>query len=277
VTVPLLDVEGLTVRFPGSASAAVQDFSLQMGREKIGIIGESGSGKSLTARALFGLVPAPGQVTARRLSLGGLDLTRIDAKGWQRLRGRKAGMILQDAKFSLNPVMSIGAQIAETLVLHERLSAGARRARVHAMLRDVGITDPERVACAYPHQLSGGMGQRAMIAMMLVSAPDLLVADEPTSALDVLLREQVLQLLDRLCRERGLGLLLISHDLRLVARVCDRLLVMYRGRIVERLAARDLAAAQHPYTQALLRCLPSPATRGQLLPTLDRTASWAQQ
>jgi peptide/nickel transport system ATP-binding protein len=269
-------VDGLTVTFPSPEGrlAVVRDFALTMGREKIGIVGESGSGKSITARSILGLVREPGAVTARRLRLDGTDLLALDASGWRALRGRKVGMILQDPKFSLNPVQRIGDQIEETLRLHERTSRSERRARALAMLEAVGIEDPERMYRAYPHELSGGMGQRAMIAAMLVSSPDLLIADEPTSALDVIVREQVLRLLDRLVAERGLGLILISHDLPMVARFCDRILVMYRGRVVETLDARRLSDAAHPYTRGLLACLPSAATRGRLLPTLARDAAW---
>jgi peptide/nickel transport system ATP-binding protein len=273
---PLLDVDGLTVTFPSPEGrlAVVRDFALAMGREKIGIVGESGSGKSITARAVLGLVRAPGAVTARRLALDGTDLLALDARGWRALRGRKVGMILQDPKFSLNPVQRIGDQIEETMRLHERIGRAGRRARALAMLEAVGIDDPERVYRAYPHELSGGMGQRAMIAAMLVSSPDLLIADEPTSALDVIVREQVLRLLDRLVAERGLGLILISHDLPMVARFCDRILVMYRGRVVESLDAKHLDSASHPYTRGLLACFPSPASRGRLLPTLSRDPAW---
>ena len=273
---PLLDVDGLTVTFPGPEGrlAVVRDVSLAMGREKIGIVGESGSGKSITARSILGLVRSPGEVTARRLVLDGTDLLALKPGGWRSLRGRKVGMILQDPKFSLNPVQRIGDQIEETMRLHERTARSERRARALAMLEAVGIEDPERVYRAYPHELSGGMGQRAMIAAMLVSSPDLLIADEPTSALDVIVREQVLRLLDRLVVERGLGLVLISHDLPMVARFCDRILVMHSGRVVETLDAKHLAAAAHPYTRGLLACLPSAATRGRLLPTLARDAGW---
>jgi peptide/nickel transport system ATP-binding protein len=273
---PLLEVEGLTVAFPSPQGplAVVRDFALSMGREKIGIVGESGSGKSMTAKALMGLVPGAGTVTARRMRLGDTDLAGLDARGWRDLRGRRIGMILQDPKFSLNPVQRIGAQIEETLLLHANAPKAERRARALAVLAAVGIEDPERMHRAFPHELSGGMGQRAMIAAMLVSSPDLLIADEPTSALDVIVREQVLALIDRLQAERGLGLILISHDLPMVARFCDRLVVMYRGRVVETLAARALGAARHPYTRGLIACLPSPASRGRDLPALARDPAW---
>jgi peptide/nickel transport system ATP-binding protein len=276
VTEPLLDVEGLTVTFPGEGGpvTVVRDFGLAMGREKVGIVGESGSGKSITARSILGLVRHPGRMTARKMMLAGTDLLSLDPKGWRDVRGRKVGMILQDPKFSLNPVKRIGNQIEETLRLHGTGDRASRRARALETLQAVGIEDPERVYRAYPHELSGGMGQRAMIAAMLVSSPELLIADEPTSALDVIVREQVLRLLDQIAVERGLGLILISHDLPMVARFCDRIVVMYRGRVVETLRARELHAAEHPYTQGLLACLPSPAKRGQMLPTLSRDAAW---
>ena len=273
---PLLSVEGLTVTFPAPEGphAVVRDFALTMGREKIGIVGESGSGKSITARSILGLVRHPGRVTARRMELDGTDLLSLTPKGWREVRGKRVGMILQDPKFSLNPVKRIGTQIEETMRLHERIGRAGRRARAVAMLEAVGIDDPERAYRAFPHELSGGMGQRAMIAAMLVSSPNLLIADEPTSALDVIVREQVLRLLDRLVAERGLGLVLISHDLPMVARFCDRILVMYRGRVVEDVRASELHAATHPYTRGLLACLPSAQSRGRMLPTLSREAAW---
>jgi peptide/nickel transport system ATP-binding protein len=277
MTDPLLDIDGLTVTFPTSHGpiAVVRDFALTMGREKIGIVGESGSGKSMTARAILGIAPPPARVTAKRLSLDGIDLRALDAVGWRKLRGRKAGMILQDPKFSLNPVIRVGHQIDETQRLHGRAGYRERRARSLAILDAVGIDDPTRVYDAFPHELSGGMAQRAMIAAMLVSSPDLLIADEPTSALDVIVREQVLRLIDQLVAQRGLGLILISHDLPMVARFCERILVMYRGRVVEALDAGRLDTATHPYTRGLIACLPSASTRSRLLPTLDRDPAWA--
>jgi peptide/nickel transport system ATP-binding protein len=276
VTTFLLDVDGLSVTFatPEGPISVVRDVTFSMKREKLGIVGESGSGKSMTARAILGLVPPPGVATARRLSFDGTDLRNLGAVGWRALRGRRVSMIPQDPKFSLNPVKRIGTQIEETLVLHGRMARRERQQHALSVLESVGIDDPLRVYAAYPHELSGGMGQRAMIAAMIVSGPDLLIADEPTSALDVIVREQVLALLDRLVSERGLGLVLISHDLNMVARFCDRILVMYRGRVVESLAARDLSSARHPYTRGLLDCLPSPLKRGKSLPTLERNPAW---
>lgn len=272
----LLSIDGLTVTFPSQEGpvSVVRDFKLEIGREKVGIVGESGSGKSMTARAILGLIPRPGVVTANSMRLHGRDMLSLDKTGWRRLRGKQIGMILQDPKFSLNPVMRIGDQITETLQLHEKISRAEQRDRALAILTAVGIEDPQRVYASYPHELSGGMGQRAMIAAMLVSSPDLIIADEPTSALDVLVREQVLKLLDDLVTKRGIGLILISHDLPMVARFCDRILVMYRGRVVESLDAKHLDRATHPYTRWLIACLPSPALRGQPLPSLSRDPAW---
>lgn len=273
---PLLDVDGLNVTFPSPQGEArvVRDVSLVMGREKIGIVGESGSGKSMTARALVGLVRRPGRVTSRRMRLGDLDLATLDEKGFRAIRGKRIAMILQDPKFSLNPVQPVGRQIEETLLLHASMRAAERKERALDMLAEVGIDDPARVYRAYPHELSGGMGQRAMIAAMLVGSPDLLIADEPTSALDVMIRDQVLALMERLAQERGFGLVIISHDLNMVARFCDRIVVMYRGRIVETLASGALHAATHPYTQGLVACLPGRRTRHRDLPVLSRDPSW---
>jgi peptide/nickel transport system ATP-binding protein len=184
-------------------------------------------------------------------------------------------MVMQDPKFSLNPVMTIGRQLLEALKFHARESRARSRARAIAMLEAVQIRDPERVFDAYPHELSGGMGQRAMIAMMLVTEPDLLIADEPTSALDVTVQIEVLRILDALVRDRGMGLIFISHDLRLVASFCDRVLVMYAGRVVEELKATELDKAQRPYTRGLMKCLPKSDMDTRPLPTLTRDASWA--
>lgn len=184
-------------------------------------------------------------------------------------------MVLQDPKFSLNPVMRIGAQIAETLRAHQPVSARQAREQTLQALAAVQIDDPERVAALYPHEVSGGMGQRAMIAMMLIAGPELLIADEPTSALDVTVQLEVLVILDRLVADRGMGLISISHDLRLVSSFCDRVLVMHAGRVVEQIAAADLAQARHPYTQGMLNCLPQLGAGRQPLPTLDRQPEWA--
>ncbi|MCT2538607.1 ABC transporter ATP-binding protein [Sedimentimonas flavescens] len=273
----LLNVENLRVTFPTRQGPAevVRGVSFTLGRERLGIVGESGSGKSQTGRAILGLTPHPGSATADRLEFDGIDLRGLSSRQWRGLRGKRMSMVMQDPKFSLNPVMAVGKQLMEVLRTHGASRAEARRAALE-MLEAVQIRDPERVFRAYPHELSGGMGQRAMIAMMLVSAPDLLIADEPTSALDVTIQIEVLRILDRLVQERGMGLIFISHDLRLVSSFCDRVLVMYAGRVVEELRASDLSQARHPYTQGLLNCLPAIDGDRRPLPTLDRDASWAE-
>jgi peptide/nickel transport system ATP-binding protein len=276
--IPLLTLRNLRVVYPGDEGdvVAVRNVSFDLGRERLGIVGESGSGKSTTGRAIMGLVGAPGVVTADEMRLAGKDLTRLDERGFRRLRGKRVAMILQDPKYSLDPVMSVGQQIAETHRCHFRSSAKAARAAALDMLVAVHIRDPERVYALYPHQVSGGMGQRVMIAMMLIAGPDLLIADEPTSALDVTVQHQVLAIMDDLVRSRGMGLILISHNLHLVSSFCDRVLVMYGGRVVETCAAGELAKARHPYTQGLLASLPELGRRRAELPQLRRDPAWAE-
>jgi peptide/nickel transport system ATP-binding protein len=275
---PLLVGDDLRVSFPGRNGGfleAVRGVSFSLGRERLGIVGESGSGKSLTGRAILGLTPPQARVTAKRLTFDGIDLLTCPPRCRRELRGGRIAMVLQDPKFSLNPVMTIGDQIVETLQAHEKVGDRAARRRAMAMLEAVQIDGPERVFRLYPHEVSGGMGQRAMIAMMLIAQPDLLIADEPTSALDVTVQLQVLAILDRLVSERGMGLMFISHDLRLVSSFCDRILVMYAGRVVEEVPAGGLREASHPYTRGLLECLPRIGEERHPLPTLARDPSWA--
>ena len=274
---PLLDVSDLSVRFLTRTGIieAVRGISFIVGRERLGIVGESGSGKTMTGRAILRLVRPPGQVEARRMALEGTDLLSLSERQMRRIRGERIAMVMQDPKFSLNPVMRIGRQLAEALRVHASVSRAEAHRRALEMLEAVQIRDPERVFRAYAHELSGGMGQRVMIAMMLIPNPDLLIADEPTSALDVTVRLQVLGIMDALVRERGMGLILISHDLNLVATFCDRVLVMYAGRIVEELEARRLEEARHPYTRGLLNCLPRIGGGKGPLPVLDRDAAWS--
>ena len=275
---PLLTLRNLRVIYPGDEGdlVAVRNVSFDLGRERLGIVGESGSGKSTTGRAIMGLVASPGVVTADEMRLAGKDLTSLDERGFRRLRGKKVAMILQDPKYSLDPVMSVGQQIAETHRCHFQSSAKAARAAALDMLAAVHIRDPERVYALYPHQVSGGMGQRVMIAMMLIAGPDLLIADEPTSALDVTVQHQVLAIMDDLVRSRGMGLILISHNLHLVSSFCDRVLVMYGGRVVETCAAGELTKASHPYTRGLLTSLPELGRRRAELPQLRRDPAWAE-
>jgi len=275
---PVLVVEDLRVSFPsrdGGRTEAVRGVSFTLGRERLGIVGESGSGKSQTGRAILGLTAPEGRVSARRLEFHGTDLLSCSARERRDLRGGRIAMVLQDPKFSLNPVMTIGAQIVETLRAHRSIPAREARTKALEALAAVQIDQPERVFKLYPHEVSGGMGQRAMIAMMLIADPELLIADEPTSALDVTVQLQVLAIMDKLVTDRGMGLVFISHDLRLVSTFCDRILVMYAGRIVEEVSSGALADAQHPYTRGLLNCLPQLADRRHPLPTLDRRPEWA--
>jgi peptide/nickel transport system ATP-binding protein len=273
---PLLEVENLRVSFPTHSGRVevVKGLSFTLGRERLGIVGESGSGKSMTGRSILKLIRKPGRVTADKLSFDGIDLRAQSEKQMRSIRGARISMVMQDPKFSLNPVMTVGEQIAEALVTHQKLPRRDVQARVLEMLRAVRINDPQRVATLYPHEVSGGMGQRIMIAMMLIPEPELLIADEPTSALDVSVQAQVLDIIDDLVTRKGMGLILISHDLALVARYCDRVLVMNAGRVVEECAAGDLHKAQHPYTRGLLAAMPVIDEIRDELPVLDRT-QWA--
>jgi peptide/nickel transport system ATP-binding protein len=274
---PWLVVENLRVRYPlpGRVVDAVRGVSFTLGREKLGIVGESGSGKSTVGRAILRLIPPPGEIAADRLSFDGRDILAASQAELRALRGRRLAMVMQDPKFSLNPVMTVGRQIAEACRAHARVSRREARRRALAMLEAVRIRDPERVYRCYPHEVSGGMGQRVMIAMMLVGDPDLLIADEPTSALDVTVQMQVLAILDDLVGARGLGLIFISHDLDLVASFCDRVLIMYGGRVVEECAAGELRTARHPYTRGLLAALPRIEREPGPLPVLARDPAWA--
>jgi peptide/nickel transport system ATP-binding protein len=276
---PLLRVEDLRVNFVTSQGvvAAVRGISFELRREKLAIVGESGSGKSQTGRALLGLIRPPGHVQAKVLEFAGIDLRNLPERQLRAIRGRRIAMILQDPKFSLNPVMTVGEQIIEAYRIHTGASRSQARDRALAMLNRVRIANPRPLLRAYPHQLSGGMGQRAMIAMMLISSPELLIADEPTSALDVTVRQQVLAILDQLVAESGMGLIFISHDLNLVASFCDRVLVMCGGLLIEEIPACRLHEARHPYTRALLNCVPTLTGRRYPLATVARESAWLTQ
>ena len=272
----LLDVGNLRVTFPTPRGPieVVKGVSFTLGRERLGIVGESGSGKSMTGRSILKLIRAPGLVTADRLTFDGADLLAFSEKEMRAIRGARISMVMQDPKFSLNPVMTIGSQIAEALLTHQKLGRGDIRRRVRAMLEAVRIDDPDRVARLYPHEVSGGMGQRVMIAMMLIPEPDLLIADEPTSALDVSVQAQVLDIIDELVGRTGMGLIFISHDLNLVSSYCDRILVMRGGEVVEECAAGQLGNAKHPYTRGLIAAIPRIDETRDELPVLDR-GGWA--
>ncbi len=272
----LLDVRNLTVKFPtrNGMFEAVRDLSFSLGRERLGIVGESGSGKSITGRSILRLIRRPGILEADSIDLDGVNLLKLSEKEMRSVRGHKISMIMQDPKFSLNPVMRIGDQICEAYRLHARASKAEARKKTIAMLEAVMIRDPERVFRSYPHEMSGGMGQRIMIAMMLIPDPDILIADEPTSALDVTVQKEVLDIMDNLVRERGMGLIFISHDLNVVSAFCDRVLIMYAGRIVETCRADELQNAKHPYTQGLLNSLPQLEHPKDRLEVLQRDETW---
>jgi len=271
-----LVVEDLRVRFHTARRVvdAVRGVSFTVGREKVGIVGESGSGKSTIARAILKLTPPQAELTAKTLRFQEIDLLASSERQMLKVRGRRISMIMQDPKFALDPVMRVGDQIAEAIPADRRGSRAQDRERVLAMLDAVQIHDPRRVFALYPHEVSGGMGQRIMIAMMLMPEPSLLIADEPTSALDVTVRVRVLAILDELAAKRDLGLMFISHDLNLVASFCDRVVIMYAGRIVEECAANELVRAQHPYTRGLLASLPRVGDTRTRLPVLTRDPAW---
>ena len=273
---PQLQVEDLRVRFrtPHRIVDAVRGVSFEVGQEKIGIVGESGSGKSTVGRAILKLTPPNAMVTARRLQFQEFDIAAASERDMLKLRGRRISMIMQDPKYALDPVMRVGEQIGEAIPRDLRISASERRDRVLAMLEAVHIRNPKRVYDLYPHEVSGGMGQRIMIAMMLLPEPALLIADEPTSALDVTVRMHVLAILDDLVTRLGLGLIFISHDLNLVTGFCDRVLIMYAGRVVEECKASELAQARHPYTRGLLASLPRIDERRETLSVLTRDPAW---
>ncbi|WP_160003703.1 ABC transporter ATP-binding protein [Rhizobium sp. 18055] len=272
----LVEINNLHIGFESRTgfAPAVKGVSMTLGTEKLGIVGESGSGKSLTARALMKLLPKQTRIEADKLSFDGIDILSATEKQMRQIRGKRAGFILQDPKYSLNPVKTIGSQVAESWRTHK---GGSRREALEAavtLLEQVKIRDPRKVAASYPHEVSGGMGQRVMIAMMLAPDPELLIADEPTSALDATVQAEILRLIEELVSERGMGLLLISHDLPLVSHFCDRVAVMYSGRVVEEIKASELLSAKHPYTRGLLNCMPSLLHPKERLPVLTRDPEW---
>jgi len=275
----LCEIDNLRIAFEahdGTLTEAVRGISLTVARgERLGIVGESGSGKSLTGRALLGLLPSSARWSADAMRIDNHNLLAMRPKERRRLCGTQMSMILQDPKYSLNPVMTVAQQMREAFSRHSpKQNAKAMRERIVAALDAVHIRDPQRVADAYPHELSGGMGQRVMIAMMVSSGPSLLIADEPTSALDVLVSMQVLSVLDEMIAKHNTGLIFISHDLPLVMSFCDRVLVMVGGRVVETCAARDLAHARHPYTRGLLAASPPLRNPPDELPVLQRDPAW---
>ena len=275
----LVEIENLKIAFQTRTSRfeAVRGVSMKLGTEKLGIVGESGSGKSLTARALMKLLPSNADIRADKLAFDGIDVLSAGEKQMRQIRGKRAGFILQDPKYSLNPVKTMGAQIAEAWRAHKGGSKRAAMEAAIALLDQVKIRNPRQVASSYAHEVSGGMGQRVMIAMMLAPDPELLIADEPTSALDATVQAEILRLIEELVSERGMGLVLISHDLPLVSHFCDRVAVMYSGRVMEELKASELLKAEHPYTKGLLNCIPSLTHPRERLPVLNRDAAWSSQ
>ena len=258
----VLEVQDLRVSFPGPDHSRFYpvdgvSFSLELGKT-MALVGESGSGKSLTSLALIQLVPSPGRVESGSvIRMGETDVLALRGEALRRIRGRRVGMIFQDPMTSLNPVFTVGDQIIEGILAHFKMPRAAARERALHLLQEVGIPDPSERLKAYPHQLSGGMRQRVMIAIALSAEPEILVADEPTTALDVTVQAQILEVLDRLQESRGMAVLLITHDLGIVAGRADRVAVMYAGQIVEEApTARLFANPSHPYTQGLFASVP---------------------
>lgn len=280
----VLEVENLRVTFPGANGgrfAAVDGVSFALSRgETLALVGESGCGKSLTSLSLLRLVPEPGRIEpGSRIRLGETDVLSLRGEALRGIRGRRIGMIFQDPMTSLDPVFRVGDQIAEGIRAHFPVSRREARDRSVALLREVGIPDPVARAQSYPHQLSGGMRQRVMIAIALAAEPEILIADEPTTALDVTVQAQILEVLDRLRIQRGMAVLLITHDLGIVAGRADRVAVMYAGEIVEEApTARLFAQPSHPYTQGLFASIPrlsGPVERLNPIPgTVPPAAAW---
>lgn len=272
----LLHIKNLNVIFPSPKGDfhAVKDICFSMGKQKIGIVGESGSGKTVTGRAILKLLPASARISADAVEFDGQDILHKSEKEMRGIRGRGIAMVMQDPRYSLNPVRTVGRQIEESYLAHRNVSRKEAVRRTLEMLEAVRIRKPERVYGLYPHEVSGGMGQRIMIAMMLIPEPALLIADEPTSALDVTIQLQILAILDDLVTRRGMGLIFISHDLELVSSFCDRVIILYAGRIMEVCEAKELHLSRHPYTRGLLDCLPRITGNEELLPTLKRNDAW---
>lgn len=270
-TRPPIVAKNLTIT-RATGAELVKNISFVLGRERVALVGESGSGKSLTARSLMGLLSPTLNLRAETLDVIGENALHLDERRWNQLRGSKLAMVMQDPKYALNPMRTVGWQVAEPLKLHTRLSRAEIKEKVCEMLDAVGLPQPAQLMQRYPHQLSGGMGQRVMLAIALIADPQFLIADEPTSALDHAMRDQVLALIRNQVEQRNMGLLLISHDLQQVAEHCERVMVMYQGKILDTLPAAELPRASHPYTSTLWACRPGKATRGQQLPVLDRAA-----
>lgn len=270
----LLEIEQLSVEIGDTrrsgARRVLENVSLSVRYgEKIGIVGESGCGKSMTALSMMGLLPRGTAISGGAISFGGKKLTAMKEEGWQDVRGKEMAMIFQDPLSSLNPVLTIGEQLTEGVRLHLGLSRGEARTHAASMLQKVGMARAGQLLDEYPHRLSGGMRQRVMIAMALACSPKLLIADEPTTALDVTVQAQILELMKRLNETEGTAMILISHDLGVIAEMCDRVAVMYAGEIVEIGTVEQLFASPlHPYTAALMNARPRPERKGSPLATI---------
>ncbi len=278
---PLLEVDDLRTRFDtltGPARAVDGVSCTVRARQTLGVVGESGCGKSVTALSILRLLPTPPARISGAVRLRGTDLLALSEHEMRQIRGNRISMIFQEPMTSLNPVLTVGRQIAETVQVHERIGREAALARAVEMLRVVQIPEPERRVGEYPHQLSGGMRQRVMIAMALACNPEVLIADEPTTALDVTIQAQILALIRRLQKDLGMGVMLITHDLGVVAESCDRVLVMYAGRKVEEAAVLGLFDRPlHPYTRALMASMPSMNTRRARLAEIAGLVPSAQE
>ncbi|MEZ5305387.1 MAG: ABC transporter ATP-binding protein [Verrucomicrobiales bacterium] len=270
---PLLDVQDLRTYFHtrDGVVRAVDGVSFQLDRgQTVGIVGESGSGKSVTCYSLLGLIPMPpGKIESGKALFGGTDLLSCGERALQGIRGKRIAMIFQDPMTCLNPFMRISTQLMEPLLLHEKCSKKDAYRRAVQSLEEVGIPDAEARIQSYPHEFSGGMRQRVMIAMALITRPEILIADEPTTALDVTVQKQILDLIKERQRDLGTAVIFITHDLAVVAGVCDEVNVMYAGRVVERAATKEVfTAPQHPYTRALRKSVPALAAKGAELFTI---------
>ncbi len=263
----LLDIQGLTTRFFTRAGVikAVDNLSLRLAKGRVlGLVGESGCGKTVTALSILNLVPYPGKIVSGKILFEGADLLALSAEGMRAIRGARISMIFQEPMTALNPVFTVGNQIAEVLTAHRPVSNQEAREAAVALLQSVGIPSPEKRVDEYPHQLSGGMRQRVMIAMAIACRPSLILADEPTTALDVTIQAHILELLGRIQEEMGMAMILVTHDLGLIAERSHETAVMYAGRIVEQAETRELFAnPQHPYTRGLMASIPKPGEKGR--------------